>query len=126
MLNEYFKQTMNHFGIKGTELSKRFGCGSGYISDIRTGKCNPPIDRFWELITVMDEIAPGAKRYFGNLIAENYDRVSPEDLAVSIEPEELVALMSNEQLSKLMLAIANRIGNIDKKLKKDDQLLLVS
>lgn len=126
MLNEYFKQTMDRFGVEGTKLSKHFGCGRGYISDIRTGKCNPPSARLWELVISLDELAPGAKHYFGNLIAENYERVSPEDLAVSIEPEELVALMSNEQLSKLMLAIANRIGDMDKKLKKDDQLLLVS
>ncbi len=121
MFNQYFKDTMDHFGIKGTELSKHFGCGRAYISDIRNGKCNPPIDRFWELITAIDELAPGAKKYFGNLMAGNHDDFLLEDLAANVEPSQLVAAMSNEQLSKLTMAIAKRIGNMNQSVKKEDE-----
>ena len=110
MLNQYFKQTMDHFGIKGTELSKEFGCGRGYISDVRTGRCNPPIDRFWQILETMEKLAPGARRYFGNLVAENDTDYFLEAVAQSIEPADLVELMSNEQLAKLMFAVAARLG----------------
>lgn len=116
---------MDRFGVKGTKLSEHFGCGRGYISDIRMGKCNPPLDRFWELVIAMDELAPGAKRYFGSLIVGKDDDYSIEDIALSISPNELVDKMNHEQLSQLTMAIANRIGNMDKKHNKEDQMLLV-
>ena len=126
MFNEYFKQTMDRFGVKGTELSKHFGCGRGYISDIRTGKCNPPSDRLWELIVALDELAPGAKRYFGNLIVGKGNDFSLEDIAANIEPSELVALMDHEQLSQLTMAIAKRIGKMNKSVTKNDNLVAIS
>ncbi len=125
MLNEYFKQTMDHFGVKGTRLAKELGCGQAYISDIRRGKTNPPINRFWQILETMEKLAPGAKRYFGNLVAGNDSDYFLEAVAQSIEPAEMVELMSNDQLAKLMFAIANRIENMNKSVKKDDELMLV-
>jgi hypothetical protein len=129
MLNQYFKQTMDYFGIKGTELSNAFGCGRGYISDIRTGKCNPPVDRFWELIETMDKLAPGAKRHFGNLIAENNTDFFLEDVAANLDPADLIKSMDNEQLSKLMYAIAARLGKQAKRKNSqplNEDLILAS
>ena len=110
MLNQYFKQTMDHFGVKGTRLAEEFGCGQSYISDIRRGKTNPPINRFWQIIEAMEKLAPGTRRYFGNLVAGNDTDYFLEAVAQSIEPAELVELMSNEQLAKLMFAVAARLG----------------
>jgi transcriptional regulator with XRE-family HTH domain len=69
MLHVYFKQTMERFGVKGAKLAAAFGCSRNHISEIRMGKCNPPIDRFWELLEMTDQLAPGAKEYFGDLIS---------------------------------------------------------
>lgn len=110
MLNQYFKQTMDYFGIKGTELSQAVGCGKGYISDIRTGRCSPPINRFWELLETMDKLAPGAKKHFGNLVAGKNTDFFLEDIVANLNPAEIVEAMNDEQLSKLMFAIAARLG----------------
>ena len=128
MLNQYFKQTMDYYGVKGTELSNAFGCGRGYISDIRTGKCNPPIDRFWELIETLDKLAPGAKRHFGNLLAENNADFFLEDLVKNIDPADLIRVMDDGQLSKLMFAVAARLGNKknNKQINKNDQLAAIA
>ena len=129
MLNQYFKQTMDYYGVKGTELSNAFGCGRGYISDIRMGKCNPPIDRFWELIETLDKLAPGAKRHFGNLIAENNADFFLEDLVKNIDPADLIRVMDDRQLSKLMFAVAARLGNkknSKQKINKSDQLTAIA
>lgn len=128
MLNQYFKQTMDYYGVKGTELSNAFECGRGYISDIRTGKCNPPIDRFWELIETLDKLAPGAKKHFGNLIAENNADFFLEDLVKNIDPADLIRVMDDRQLSKLMFAVAARLGNKknSKQVNKSDQLAAIA
>lgn len=128
MLNQYFKQTMDYYGVKGTELSDAFGCGRGYISDIRNGKCNPPIDRFWELIETLDKLAPGAKKYFGNSIAQNNADFFIEDLVNSIDPADLIRAMDDGQLSKLMFAVAARLGNkkYNKQTNKNDQLAAIA
>ncbi len=98
MLHKYFKQTMDHFGIKGSELAEAFGCSRNHISEIRMGKCNPPISRFWELIETMERLAPGARKYFATLLAGC-------DLQ-SVDLEALVQNMDSNQLSAMLFAIA--------------------
>ncbi len=116
MLHIYFKQTMDHYGIKGSELAEAMGCSRNNISEIRTGKTKPQIDRFWELIEMLDKLAPGAKLYFSNLINGNNTTFLLKDSVNSIDTTELVAAMDDEQLSKLMFAVAVRLGN-----KKNNQ-----
>jgi predicted transcriptional regulator len=133
MLNVYFKQTMDHFGVKGSELAEAFGRDSNYVSKVRTGNISPPIGRFWELIETLDKLSPGAKKYFGNLIAENKMDFFVEDLLqittkeelaaaiVSLGADRIVAAMSNEQLSQIMLAIAMRMKDSDKSSHKSEE-----
>ena len=116
MLHIYFKQTMDHYGIKGSELAEAMGCSRNNISEIRTGKTKPQIDRFWELIETMDKLAPGAKHYFSNLIDGNNTTFLLKDTVDNLDTAELVAAMDDEQLSKLMFAVAVRLGN-----KKNNQ-----
>ena len=73
-------------------------------------------DRFWELIETMNKLAPGAKRYFSNLIDGNNTTFLLKDTVNSLDTAELVAAMDDEQLSKLMFAVAVRLGN-----KKNNQ-----
>ena len=121
MLNQYFKQTMDHFGVKGTRLAEEFGCGQSYISDIRRGKTNPPINRFWQIIETMEKLAPGAKRYFGNLVAGNDTTYFLESVAQTIEPAEMVELMGNLQLSKFLFALAAKLGKQQQNKKNTEQ-----
>ena len=114
MLNNYFKQTMDHFKIKGTELSKEFGCGQSYISDIRMNKINPPSNRLWELIETLEKLAPGARRYYGNLVAGNDTEYFVEEVIDNVEPAEMVKLMSNLQLSRFLFALAAELSKIKK------------
>ena len=132
MLSKYFKQTMDHFKIKGTELSKEFGCGASYISDIRMNKVNPPSSRMWELVETLEKLAPGARRYFGNLVAGNDTEYFMEEVIDNVEPAKLVKLMSGVQLSKFMFALAAELGKIKtqqeqnkKSAKTEEDLMLI-
>jgi DNA-binding Xre family transcriptional regulator len=69
MLHQYFKQTMDTLGIKGKALAKKAGCSSNNISEIRNGKVNPPINRFWELVELCEELAPGFRKEFARKVA---------------------------------------------------------
>ena len=128
MLHIYFKQTMDHYGIKGSELAEAMGCSRNNISEIRTGKTKPQIDRFWELIETIEQLAPGAKCYFSNLISENNTTFLLKDKVNSIDTNELVAAMNDEQLSKLMFAVAARLGNKknNKQIDKREELAAIA
>lgn len=72
MLHEYFKETMDFYEIKGSELADRVGCSRNNISDIRKGKVSPSISRFWEIVEVCEELAPGFKERFAQKVAGHY------------------------------------------------------
>ncbi len=72
MLHKYFKETMDFYGIKGSELADKIGCSRNNISEIRLGKVSPPISRFWELVEICEELAPGFKDKFAQKVAGHY------------------------------------------------------
>lgn len=74
MWHIYFKQTMDRLGIKGSTLADAAGCSRNNISEIRTGKTNPSINRFWELVEICENIVPGFKNELGRRIS--VDRAS--------------------------------------------------
>jgi transcriptional regulator with XRE-family HTH domain len=121
MLHAYFKQTMDRFGVRNLDLAEAFGCSRNHISEIRNGKCNPPINRFWELVETMDKLAPGSKQYFASLIA-GYDR------SFTRAPQEMIESMDNNQLSAMLFLIAEalRKNRENTDVKIDAQLLTVS
>lgn len=69
MLNNFFRETMDSFGIRGAELARLANCSHNHISQIRHGKSFPPTSTFWELIEICEEIAPGFKEALGKKIA---------------------------------------------------------
>ncbi len=104
MLHVYFKQTMDRFGVKGAKLAEAFGCSRNHISEIRMGKCSPPIERFWVLLETTERLAPGARQYFGDLISGR--RQALEDL-------------EDAELGKLYLEIGEEMA---RRLQKSSQL----
>ena len=104
MLHVYFKQTMDRFSIKGSELAKAFGCSRNHISEIRFGKCSPPINRFWELLETMETLAPGAKLYFCRLMAGS-------TAIASVPPKDLleVADMDKEEIAETIVALVDKL-----------------
>lgn len=96
MINQYFDQTMKHFGITGKELAEITGISTTHVSQFRTGKTNPPCNTLMRLINGMEQIKPGAKEYFCQLLAgRTFDQYIEE--------------MDSQQLAQLLVAIADRI-----------------
>ncbi|MBE9039352.1 hypothetical protein IQ235_00895 [Oscillatoriales cyanobacterium LEGE 11467] len=110
---------MDRFSVKGSQLAEAFGCSKNHISEIRTGKCSPPINRFWELLETMETLAPGAKLYFSRLM------VGSSSMA-SIPPKDLLetAEMDKEEIAETIVTLVNKLkgekGNRTKSRKNPD------
>ena len=103
---------MNYFGVKGKLLAEVFGCSPTHLSKVRNGKTNPPINEFWRLIETMDELAPGSKKHFCNLIGGYNEQFLIEDIIATIDPEELVYNVRPEDLYELQQAANHRLKGI--------------
>ncbi len=77
MLSNFFRETMDSFGIKGGDLAKLAQCSHNNISEIRHGKSFPPISRFWELVEICEKLAPGFKEELGKKIAGSNSTEKP-------------------------------------------------
>lgn len=110
MFNDCLKDTMQKFNVSNVKLAEKFGCKHTYISDIRRGRRNPPINKFAILIDCLDQIAPGAKMYFANLIADNPTGDNLKSLIVNLDLDEFVACLTPQQKSKILFAIANDLN----------------
>jgi transcriptional regulator with XRE-family HTH domain len=72
MLNKFFTETMDFYGIKGSDLADKVGCSRNNISEIRKGKVHPPTSKLWELLEACEELAPGFKEKFAEKVAGRY------------------------------------------------------
>ena len=116
MFHIFFKRTMDDLGVSGIELAKAHGCSRKYLSEIRQGKCSPPINSFYELLETMEKLRPGAKLYFADLIAER---------AVSFS--QLIESMDNEQLSEILFKVSQALKQKrESHAKKVEQFLTAS
>lgn len=113
MFNDCLKDTMQKFGVSNVDLAEKFGCKHTYISDIRRGRKNPPINKFAILIDCLDELAPGAKIYFGKLISGN-GKDDLKSIIASLDLDDFVRCLSPTQKKELLFAIANDIGKNNK------------
>ena len=115
-LNTIFKQTMDYMGVRGSDLAELAGCSRNNISEIRNGKVNPPIDKFWSLIENCERLAPGFKREFGKRLAGmNRKKV--------FSPEEFLDTLDSSQVAALTLALGRWIDHNLSKEEKDFEVI---
>lgn len=103
MINKIFDSTLKHYGISGKRLSDVTGISQGHISEFRNGKSNPPCDTLLRLLDGMDEITPGAKRYFCQHLASG----SASSL------EAVIDTMTGAELSRLLMIIAEKFRQLE-------------
>lgn len=96
MIHQYFDQALKRHGISGKRLSDVTGISQAHISEFRNGKTNPPCDTFMRLLDGADQIEPGTKQYFCQLLAgRSFDTV--------------IDTMDSQQLAQLLIAIADKL-----------------
>ncbi|GBE95727.1 helix-turn-helix domain-containing protein [Nostoc cycadae] len=68
-IHEIFKMAMDKHGIKGKDLAEKVGIGKDHLSQFRCGKKWVSPEVFVKLLEGMDELAPGSRKYFCELLA---------------------------------------------------------
>jgi transcriptional regulator with XRE-family HTH domain len=96
---QHFDKTLKEFGITGKKLAEVSGFSMTHISEFRHGKTNPSCEALERLLNGADQIKPGAKRYFCQLLAGE----TPQAMKTEIET------MDSQQLARLLFTIAGRL-----------------
>lgn len=109
-LQEFLKEALDHYKIKGSELAKACGASVVNISNVRNSVVYPQTDKFWQIVEAANQMKPGFKRYFGNLIASNRTEDDLKSLIANIDLDQFVNCLSPDQKAQLLFAIANEIN----------------
>ncbi|MEG4115327.1 MULTISPECIES: hypothetical protein [unclassified Microcoleus] len=106
MIHEIFDQTLRRYGIQAKALSALSGVSQNHISEFRGGKLKTGVttDCLYRLLLGMDELSPGARRYFCDLLA---GKKQPQGFGAELE--FLINVADPEELEKAMLQIVARM-----------------
>ncbi len=99
------KQTMDRYGIVGKELASAAGIGQSHISDIRTGRKWASEEVFAALLEGMEQIAPGSRLYFCQLLADEHLSTTK---TVGEKIAELIEVADDNDIDIAMKAIGSK------------------
>ncbi len=120
MISEIFRQTLEHYGITGKQISQLSGVSENHISEFRRGKSKTGVstDVLWKFLEAIEEIQPGASVYFcsqmAKVIAAENSKIStelPKQLESLLEMQNFVDELSDSKLALLLMVIAARVKN---------------
>ena len=92
-----FDETIRHYKISASELSRRCEVSPGLISRFRAGKVGLTTEKLDNLLAAMDDIEPGSRRHFCTLLAGE----NPNELVNQLK------LMNTTQLADLIRSAAD-------------------
>lgn len=105
-IHELFRLTMDRHGIKGKDLAEKVGIGKDHLSQIRCGRKWVSPEVFVKLLEGMDELAPGSRRYFCELLANEPLGNEPQSDLV-----KLVENANDEEIDTVLSLIGYRWKN---------------
>ena len=101
LFHEAVDKTLDEYSISGRMLAKVAGVSDSAISQFRRGKRGATDDMLNKLLTAMEELAPGSRRYCCGLLADSSGDAKKLLIAsVNDLPEE--------DIPQLLIAIARR------------------
>ncbi|QFS50621.1 helix-turn-helix domain-containing protein [Nostoc sphaeroides] len=101
---QLFKQTMDQYGIQGKELAALAGISQNHLSQFRSGNKWVSPEVFSALLESMDQLAPGSRKYFCQLLAEEplVERNTSKKLA------EMIEAADDDEMEAALLAIGRK------------------
>ncbi len=113
-MEEIFDLTLKRYGIQGKALANLSGVSENHISEFRRGKLKTGVttDCLLKLLEAMDELSPGARRFFCDLLAgkKKFQHGFDNEL------EFLINAADEEELENAMLQIARKMWPKSQKL----------
>lgn len=107
-INQIFKKAQDDYGIQSKELAERLKISRNHLSEFRNGKSNMNLDLLWQMLVVMDEIAPGSRTYVCELMAGKTPTREAKTINRPKSLEELIDVATDREVYLIMLKIAER------------------
>lgn len=114
-IHEAFDETLKQYRISGRALAEAAEVSQSMVSQFRHGKKGVTDEMLDNLLQAMQEIAPGSRRYFCSLIAG--------ESVASVRVEKMIDSISEEEIPKLLVAIAQRWKNSEGNKFSTDYML---
>lgn len=101
---QLFKQAMDRHGIQGKELAALAGISQNHLSQFRSGHKWVSPEVFAALLEGMDELAPGSRKYFCQLLAE--EPLAERDTSKRLA--EMIEAADEDEMEAALLAIGRK------------------
>ena len=101
---QLFKQAMDRHGIQGKELAALAGISQNHLSQFRSGHKWVSPEVFAGLLEGMDQLAPGSRKYFCQLLAE--EPLAEKDTSKSLA--EMIEAADEDEMEAALLAIGRK------------------
>ncbi|MBD2778641.1 helix-turn-helix domain-containing protein [Iningainema tapete] len=108
-IHQLFKQTMDRHGIRGKDLAPLAGISPNHLSEFRSGKTWISPEVFMAMLEGMEQLAPGARRYFCQLLAN--ESLTERKQSMGEKLVEMIEAADDEEIDLAMLAIGKKWKN---------------
>lgn len=105
---QLFKKAMDRHGVQGKELAAIVGITPNHLSDFRNGKKWVSQEILASLLEGMEQLSPGSKRYFCELLAGETLVEVEEQKDNSKRLVELIEAADDEDMDAVLLAIGRK------------------
>jgi transcriptional regulator with XRE-family HTH domain len=102
---QLFKQAMDRHGIQGKELAELAGISQNHLSQFRSGKKWVSPEVFVALLEGMDQLAPGSRAYFCELLAQKPLSQPQND---SSNLKKMIEAADEEEIDEILLIIGRK------------------
>jgi transcriptional regulator with XRE-family HTH domain len=102
---QLFKQTMNRHGIQGKELAELAGISQNHLSQFRSGKKWVSPEVFAALLEGMDQLSPGSRAYFCQLLAQ---KPLLQTESNDSKLRDLIEAADEEEIDEILLIIGRK------------------
>lgn len=102
---QLFKQAMDRHGIQGKELAELANISQNHLSQFRSGKKWVSPEVFAALLEGMDQLAPGSRAYFCELLAQKPLLQGQND---GSKLKEMIEAADEEEIDEILLIIGRK------------------
>jgi transcriptional regulator with XRE-family HTH domain len=104
-IHQMFKQAMERYGIQGKELAELAGISQNHLSQFRSGHKWVSPEVFTALLEGMDQLSPGSRRYFCQLLAEEPLSKKEDSLGRLVE---MIEIADDDEIEAALLALGRK------------------
>ncbi|WP_066425121.1 helix-turn-helix transcriptional regulator [Anabaena sp. 4-3] len=101
-IHQLFKQAMDRYGIEGKQLAALAGISTNHLSQFRSGNKWVSPEVFAALLEGMEQLAPGSRLYFCQLLANQPVAVKKTSIV------ELIDSANDDEMDEILLAIGRK------------------